>query len=144
MKIRSYIEASPLFTLADTYQKVQKTFSETLSPHEVNFNQALLLVTLLLEKEKEVTPKILARELGLSKTLLSQTLSHLEYQKLIRRKLSNQDARSFTLHLSTLGRNKAAKLVSIFDGFQKLLESKFEAEQLSQFIQNLHLIRKLN
>lgn len=126
MKINNYLSKSTIFSLFDAHQSLLKVSGPLLKTEGLSFMQSLVLIGILLEGDKEVTPKDLCSALDFSKAGISHIISKLEAKKLIKRSVKESDARGIILVLSKKGVEKANKLVKIIDHFEKQLEDQLK------------------
>lgn len=115
---------------------VQATFSAELRKYGVNFIQSLVLLTIYFEGKNKVTPMSIVRELGLSKSSVSQSLSELEGRGKIKRRMDEKDARSLCLVLTAEGKSDASKIIGIYENLEKKLE-KIGKAKLEDFTNTL-------
>ncbi len=117
---------------------VQSNFSSELKKYEINFIQSLILLTIYFEGKTKVTPMSIVRELGLSKSSVSQGLSELEGRGKIKRRMDETDARSLCLVLTADGKSDATKIIGIFENLEKKLEKigKAKLEVLTSTLKN--------
>jgi DNA-binding MarR family transcriptional regulator len=142
MKISSYTEKSPIFQMYRLHNVVQAYFSECLKSYKINFIQSLILLTIYFEGKNKITPMSLVRELGLSKSSVSQALSQLESRGWIKRRMDKEDARSLSLVLTAEGKVHATKIIAIFDGLEKKFEKlgKSRSDQLTESLKTVSSI----
>lgn len=90
--------------------KALTTFEERFEKtHQISLNEALLLCVLH-ESEKEMTPTNLAKSTDLSTSHTSKVIRILEEKKLIQRKLGHVDRRLMYFHLTEQGDRVVAHL----------------------------------
>lgn len=122
MKISSYTEKSSIFQMYRLNNTVQANFVAELKNYDVNFLQSLVLLTVYFEGKNRVTPMSIVRELGLSKSSVSQCLSELESRGKIKRRMDEKDARSLYLVLTAEGRSDSTKIIGIYENLEKKME----------------------
>jgi DNA-binding MarR family transcriptional regulator len=122
MKIKKYLQDSPIFALYEVSNVLTSSLNLQLSKEDLSFTQALVLVAILLDEKTKITPGEIANGLGISKASLSQILSNLESRGYLKRTIKEDDARSLCLSLSTLGLKKANRIVKFLDSFELDLE----------------------
>lgn len=143
MKIRKYLECSPVFALNSAYEAVVPDFNKRLKQEGVNFLQGLVLTALFFEGEKAVTPSQLASLFRTTRGNISHIISHLEYKGWVKRALDSEDARRFQIFLKAEGRKKALSLIKIYDRLQTSFEKElgvagcqkaaFQMQQIASF-----------
>ena len=124
MKIKKYLQDSPIFALYEVSNVLTSSLNLQLSKEDLSFTQALVLVAVLLDEKTKITPGEIAKGLGISKASLSQILSNLESRGFLKRTIKEDDARSLSISLSTIGLKKANRIVKFLDTFELDLEKK--------------------
>ena len=137
MKIEEYLKASPIFALFQAQQASQKYLRESLAEEGVNFLEALLLISLLMEGKNTVMPGELSKSFACSKANISKMLSRLEEDDLIERSISLEDARSFELSLSATGLMKANRLMKLVGSLELSIEKAWGAKKVGNFVAQL-------
>lgn len=124
MRIRKFLDESPLFNLVLAYNEIIGDFQKRLSAEGVHFLEALILTGLFFE-ERPARPTELAKTFHVSKSNLSHSLRSLEKKRWIERTSLDEDARAYLISLSRDGRKKAPKLIKLFDATENRLEQEF-------------------
>ncbi|HWU44350.1 MAG TPA: MarR family transcriptional regulator [Bdellovibrio sp.] len=124
MRIKKYLEQSPVFAINLAYEAIISELNRSLKQEEVNIMQALLLTALFFEESDNIKPSDLAKVFRTSRGNISHSLSHLEAKKWVRRKVHIDDARSFHIELRPEGRRKALALIKFFDKIQDRFEKE--------------------
>ncbi len=143
MKLRRYLEESPIYALNNAYEVLLSHINKVLKKEDVNFLQGLVLTALFFEEGKALTPSKLAEQFQTSRGNMSHIISHLEYKGFVKRVLNEADARQFHIELKPGGKKKALVLIKYFDKLQGAFEKALGAkacQNLSFNIQNLKLI----
>ena len=122
MKIKKYLEHSPLLALNLAYETLISSLNKKLKDQELNLLQGLVLTALFFEESSDVTPSQLADIFETSRGNMSHILSHLEYKGWIRRVVNTKDARQFQIELKPEGRKKALNLIKFYDRIQNHFE----------------------
>ena len=149
MKIKKYLQDSPIFALYEVSNVLTSSLNLQLSKEDLSFTQALVLVAVLLDEKTKITPGEIAKGLGISKASLSQILSNLESRGFLKRTIKEDDARSLCLSLSTLGLKKANRIVKFLDSFELDLEKKLnlrrefllELQEFKNYLMALNLAK---
>ena len=149
MKIKKYLQDSPIFALYEVSNVLTSSLNLQLSKEDLSFTQALVLVAVLLDEKTKITPGEIAKGLGISKASLSQILSNLESRGFLKRTIKEDDARSICLSLSTLGLKKANRIVKFLDSFELDLEKKLnlrrefllELQEFKNYLMALNLAK---
>lgn len=139
MRIKKFLDESPLFNLAVTYNEVIGDFQTRLSCEGVHFLEALILTCLFFE-EKTVRPTELAKTFQTTKSNMSHALRSLEKKGLVERNTDGGDARAYFFSLTKEGKKKCPRLIKIFDSTENRLESAFGQRKINP---HLKLFRKL-
>ncbi len=124
MKITSFTEQSPIFSIYSSYHALGEFYSRNLRALNVNFVQALIVLTLYFEGKSRITPKALVTHLGISKSSISQALSVLEDLGWVKRTMDEADARSLFILLTPEGKRHASGLIKVFDGLEREFEKR--------------------
>jgi DNA-binding MarR family transcriptional regulator len=144
MKIRQYVGKSLLFALGSGYEKIWRGFSSSLRKEEVNFLQAVILISMLFEEESEkpVTPSSLADALRTSRGNISHCISALEKGNFLKRAFDPKDARRYQLTLRPEGRRTALRLMKIIDQTESFFEKKFGEKSVQDTIDSISAFEK--
>lgn len=124
MKIKKYLEQSPIFALNAAYESVIPKLNKMMKSDQLNLLQGLVLTALLFEDKSDVNPSHLADIFQTSRGNMSHILSELEYRSYIKRVVNENDARGFKIELRAEGKKKALTLVKFFDRLQDLFEKQ--------------------
>ncbi len=132
MKIKSYLQESPVFALNSAYEAIISHINKILKNEEVNLLQGLVLTAIFFEGTKLLNPSSLAEQLKTSRGNMSHIISHLEYRGLVKRVLNTEDARQFHIELRPTGRKKALTLIKYFDQLQHCFEKELGVKNCQQ------------
>jgi DNA-binding MarR family transcriptional regulator len=143
MKIKSFTQQSPLFTVYSCHNAIQAFYAKSLKSYNVNFVQAMILLTIYFEGNSKITPSLLVNNLGISKSSVSQALSILEEDGWLKRKIDQNDARSLSLILTNEGHSRASDLISVFHGIEKTFEKKLGKSQIKNLCDSLNEIGEI-
>lgn len=145
MKISSFTQQSPLFLIYSCNISIQNLYFKGLKKHNVNFIQALIAITLYFEGKNRINPKSFIKDLGVSKSSISQAVSGLEELGWLQRKVDDNDARSIVLTLTPTGKSSASQLISIFHGIERQFEKKLGKYKMKELeVSLLELKNALN
>lgn len=139
MKIKKFLEMSPLFILYSTHAEILGGFQRRFAAEGVHFLEALVLTGLYFEQDM-VRPTELAKTFSSSKSNMSHTLRQLEKKGLIERKTADDDARAYYFSLTKSGERKIPRLIKIFDSTEKQIEDAFAGMDLNK---SLKVFRKI-
>lgn len=139
MRIKAFLEDSPLFNLALAYDEIIGDFQKRLRAEGVHFLQALVLTGIYFEK-KPVRPRELAKIFSVKKSNLSHALRGLERQGLIERQTLESDARAYLFSLTKEARRTVPRLVKLFDSTEKQIEAAFAGRRVSPGLKHFRRI----
>ncbi len=122
MKIETFLRQSPMFEISWAGRKVESHLARQLSHREVNFLEALVLVSILFEKPLTVSPSRLAEAFSTTRSNISHCISSLEAKGLLGRTVDPRDARAYRLLLKPQGKKIAIELIRALDQMQTRFE----------------------
>lgn len=137
MKINTYMNQSLLPKIQQTQRALNGLAEKILAKEKISWNEALVLVSIFHEKGKPVTPKDLGLNLGIAKVQVSQTLTKLEERGLVKRTLSQNDARSYFIELSSASKIKAKKLINSLELIDQEIETFLDKNELETILRLL-------
>jgi len=139
MKIRQYVGKSLLFAICSSYEKIWREFNTTLRKEEVNFLQAVILISMMLEErsEKAITPSSLATVLRTSRGNISHCITALDKRGFLKRAFDPSDARRYRLVLKPEGRRAALRLMKTIDQTESFFEKKFGEKNVQDTIDSI-------
>lgn len=143
MKIKKYLEQSPVFALNAVYESIIPNINKTLKSDQLNLLQGLVLTALLFENEKASTPSHLAKVFQTSRGNISHTISNLEYLGFVKRVVNPTDARGFHIELKAEGKRKALSLIKFFDQLQDIFERQLGIHSCQKIVHGLHELEKI-
>jgi len=135
MKIENYLEKSPVFSILELARLTQNKLKQELGEYDLSYYQALILVALHVEQNPTTQVKELVDSFPITKGAISQNISILESQKLVKR-VSTNDKRMTLVKISSKGIGLAQELMGVFErserSFEKILnkETQLELDQL--------------
>lgn len=144
MKLKRYLENSPIFALNASYEAVIPRLNRQLRSKNLNLLQGLVLTAILFEDQAEVTPSGLATTFRTSRGNMSHIISALEASGYVSRSVSKTDARSFQLELRAEGKRQALVLVKFFNQLQDFFESKLGVTNCEKLVQALNQLALAN
>lgn len=140
MKIKKYLEQSPLLAINLAYEVIIPSLNKKLRDQELNLLQGLVLTALFFEERTDITPSQLAEIFETSRGNMSHILSHLEYKGWVRRVVNARDARQFQIELKPEGKKKALSLIKFYDKIQNQFEKKLGTSHCQKTIQGIRLL----
>src|SRR3954454_21352696 len=111
MKIETFLEQSPLFAVNWAARKFEANVTRLLADKNLNFLEALILVSVLFEEPKRVSPSQLATVFSTTRGNISHCVSSLEAGGLLARRIDPDDARGYQLFLKPQGRKTAMQVI---------------------------------
>ena len=129
-KLEKFLNESSSMLILFTGLKIQKQLNENLREHDLNLNQALILLAIYFEPEKTIRWNNLAELFQMSKGNISHSTSALEEKKLISRKLIQGDLRGFEYQLTPKGSKLSLVLIKFFDKLETNVDQTFGLQEL--------------
>lgn len=130
MKIKKFLDVSPLFNLHIAYEEILGDFQNRLAQEGVHFLQALIMAGLFFE-ERVVRPTELAATFEAKKSNMSHALRSLEKKGWIVRETHSEDARAYFFSLTKEGKKKVSRLIKIFDSIEDKIEAAPAGKKVS-------------
>lgn len=124
MKIKKYLQESPIFALNSAYEAIIPKLNRQLKADKLNLLQGLVLTALFFEDRNDIRPSELAEIFQTSRGNMSHMLSDLEYHGFVKRVVHEKDARQFRIELKAEGKKKALSLIRFYDQLQNLFEKE--------------------
>ena len=143
MKIKKYLQQSPIFALNAAYEAIIPKLNKKMKEDRINLLQGLVLTALLFEERADISPSYLAEIFQTSRGNMSHILSDLEYHGYIKRVVSEKDARVFRIELKSEGKKKALSLIKFYDHLQNLFEKNMGASNCQKTVEGLHTITEM-
>lgn len=143
MKIKKYLQQSPIFALNTAYESVIPKLNKQMKSDQLNLLQGLVLTALLFEERSDINPSYLALIFQTSRGNMSHILSDLEYRGYVKRVVSDKDARGFNIELKTEGKKKALTLIKFYDRLQNLFEKNLGLNNCQKTVDGLHMISEV-
>lgn len=143
MKIKKYLQQSPVFAINAAYEAVIPKVNKQLKADQLNLLQGLVLTALFFEDSSDVNPSKLAEIFQTSRGNMSHILSELEYRGYIKRVVNEKDARGFKIELKSEGRKKALTLIKFYDRLQEMFEKNLGVGNCQKTIDGIYAISKL-
>jgi DNA-binding MarR family transcriptional regulator len=140
MKIKKYLEQSPVFSINAAYERIIPRLNRQLKEENLNLLQGLVLTALFFEQQKEVSPSQLADLFQTSRGNMSHILSHLEAKGWVKRVVHDKDARQFQIELKADGRKKALSLIRFYDQLQESFEKELGVQDCQRIVKGLQAV----
>ncbi|MEK6773349.1 MAG: MarR family winged helix-turn-helix transcriptional regulator [Bdellovibrionota bacterium] len=138
MKIKKYLQQSPIFALNAAYETIVPKLNKKMKVDQLNLLQGLVLTALFFEERNDVTPSQLAEIFQTSRGNMSHIISDLEYQGYIKRVVNDKDARQFKIELRADGRKKALASIRFYDRLQELFEKNLGVTNCQRTVEGIH------
>lgn len=142
MKMNRYLAESPAFAINLAYENVISSINKSLKIEGLNLMQGLVLTAIFFEGDALLTPSVLAQNFQTSRGNISHIISHLEYKGLVKRLVSEKDARKFNIELRPSGKKKAISLIKYFDELQNTFEKKLGLKFCQQTTAGIHEFKR--
>jgi DNA-binding MarR family transcriptional regulator len=138
MRIKKFLEESPLFNLSAAHEEILGGFQRRLGQEGVHFLQALVLTGLFFEG-KPARPTELARCFCVAKSNMSHALRGLERRGWVQRSTAPGDARAYFFSLTREGKRKVPKLIQLFDRTEEQIESLLPGKKMIQLLKDFRI-----
>lgn len=142
LKIQSYIQKSLFFALLSSGENLITKLHQNLKKEGLNFSQSLVLIAIMFE-EDGLKPSELAETICMTKSNTSHCLNELLKHAFIERKMHRLDKRSYMIHITKSGRDKALKLIEIIDKFEIKIENHFGKEKTNNITLQIHELKTI-
>jgi DNA-binding MarR family transcriptional regulator len=140
MKIQSFLRQSPLIAVIQAARVLDSELTKLLKDKGLNLSTALVLVSILFEEPKNVSPSHLAAALSMTRGNISHSIASLEAGGLLARQLDPEDARAHHLTLKPQGKKVGMQVVRILHQMQTSFEKSIGSAQIKELI---HLLRRI-
>lgn len=132
MKIDRFLKLNSAAAVVISAREIGRAFNGEFGNIGMTIDDCLILTSLYFEKDRSSRPSALAATFKESKSNTSHIVSRLEAKRLVRRSSLVGDRRGSVITLTSQGEKLALKLIKIFDGIQKRLESANGGEQKTE------------
>lgn len=143
MRIKNYLEESPLFAITKAARVLETSLNRALRGEELTFLQGLVLVAVLFEEPEMASPSQLADSFSMTRGNMSHCLSSLEALGLVKRQIDADDARAFRISIRPEGKRRAMRLIRTFNGLQNRMEREFGKRSVRQTLASIARIETL-
>ncbi len=138
MKIQAFLTESPLVAVVWTARRLEAQ----LKDRSLNLSTGLVLVSILFEEPRPVTPSQLAAVLSMKRANMSHLIASLEADGLVARRIDPEDARAHHLVLRPQGKKVAMQVVRVLHQMQTLFEKRVGPAQIRKLIELLREIEQ--
>jgi DNA-binding MarR family transcriptional regulator len=143
MRIRTFLDQSPMFAVNRAARRFDALAAKTLQPDGLNFLEGLVLAALFFEAPQAIKPSQLAETFGTSRGNVSHCVSSLEAKGLLSRKIDPADARAYQLLLKPQGRRAALRVISTFEKLQREFEREIGKSTLAETLRTIRRMEEL-
>jgi DNA-binding MarR family transcriptional regulator len=105
--------------------------------------EALMLAAIFFEAQGGIKPSDLAQTFQTTRGNVSHCVSSLEAKGLVRRRIDEEDARSFRLALQPMGKRRAARVAGILDRMQTHFEENVGVATLTGMLEQMRAMEEL-
>jgi DNA-binding MarR family transcriptional regulator len=143
MRIEKFLEQSPVFQASRFARRMEASLNMILRDEGLTLFEALMLAAIFFEEKGGIKPSDLAETFQTTRGNVSHCVSSLEAKGLVRRRIDEEDARSFRLVLQPVGRRRAARVAGIFDRMQTHFEEKMGVAKLAGMLEQMRAVEVL-
>jgi DNA-binding MarR family transcriptional regulator len=143
MRIEKFLEQSPVFQASRFARRMEASLNMILRDEGLTLFEALMLAAIFFEEKGGIKPSDLAETFQTTRGNVSHCVSSLEAKGLVRRRIDEEDARSFRLVLQPVGKRRAARVAGIFDRMQTHFEEKMGVTKLAGMLEQMRAVEVL-
>ena len=143
MRIETFLDQSPVFQASRFARRMEASLNMILRDEGLTLFEALMLAAIFFEEKGGIKPSDLAETFQTTRGNVSHCVSSLEAKGLVRRRIDEEDARSFRLVLQPVGRRRAARVAGIFDRMQTHFEEKMGVAKLAGMLEQMRAVEVL-
>jgi DNA-binding MarR family transcriptional regulator len=143
MRIETFLEQSPVFQASRFARRMEASLNMILRDEGLTLFEALMLAAIFFEEKGGIKPSDLAETFQTTRGNVSHCVSSLEAKGLVRRRIDEEDARSFRLVLQPVGKRRAARVAGIFDRMQTHFEEKMGVTKLAGMLEQMRAVEVL-
>ena len=143
MRIEAFLEQSPVFQASRVARRMEASLNVILRDEGLTLFEALMLAAIFFEEKGGIKPSELAETFQTTRGNVSHCVSSLEAKGLVRRRIDEEDARSFRLVLQPVGKRRAARVAGIFDRMQTHFEEKMGVAKLAGMLEQMRAVEVL-
>ena len=143
MRIEAFLRQSPIFQASRIARRMEISLNAILRDERLTLFEALMLAAIFFEEKGGIKPSDLAETFQTTRGNVSHCVSSLEAKGLVRRRIDEEDARSFRLVLQPVGKRRAARVAGIFDRMQTHFEEKMGVTKLAGMLEQMRAVEVL-
>jgi DNA-binding MarR family transcriptional regulator len=143
MRIEAFLRQSPIFQVSRIARRMEVALNVILRDEDLTLFEALMLAAIFFEAQGGIKPSDLAETFQTTRGNVSHCVSSLEAKGLVRRRIDEDDARSFRLVLQPMGKRRAARVAGIFDRMQTHFEKNVGVTKLAVMLEQMRAVEEL-
>jgi DNA-binding MarR family transcriptional regulator len=143
LRIAAFLQQSPIFQASRIARRMEVALNVILRDEGLTLFEALMLAAIFFEAQGGIKPSDLAETFQTTRGNVSHCVSSLEAKGLVRRRIDEDDARSFRLVLQPVGKRKAARVAGIFDRMQARFEENVGVAKLAGMLEQMRAVEEL-
>ena len=143
MRIEAFLEQSPVFQASRVARRMEASLNLILRDEGLTLFEALMMAAIFFEEKGGIKPSELAETFQTTRGNVSHCVSSLEAKGVVRRRIDEEDARSFRLVLQPVGKRRAARVAGIFDRMQTHFEEKMGVTKLAGMLEQMRAVEVL-
>lgn len=143
LRIEAFLRQSPIFQASRIARRMEISLNGILRDESLTLFEALVLAAIFFEEKGGIKPSELAETFQTTRGNVSHCVSSLEAKGLVRRRIDEDDARSFRLVLQPMGKRRAARVAGIFDRMQTHFEENMGVVKLAGMLEQMRAVEEL-
>jgi DNA-binding MarR family transcriptional regulator len=143
MRIDAFLQQSPMFAVNRAARRFESLTTQVLAADGLGFLEGLILAAIFFEAPRPVKPSQLAEIFGTTRGNVSHSVSSLEGNGLLMRKIDPEDARAYLLTLKPQGKRCAVRVIGVFDKLQNEFEQEIGKSALAEMLKSLRKLESL-
>jgi DNA-binding MarR family transcriptional regulator len=143
LRIERFLQQSPIFQVSRSARRIEVALNVILRDEGLTLFEALMLAAIFFEAQGGIKPSDLAETFQTTRGNVSHCVSSLEAKGLVRRRIDEDDARSFRLVLQPMGKRRAARVAGIFDRMQTQFEENVGVAKLTGMLEQMRAVEAL-
>jgi len=143
MRIDAFLQQSPMFAVNRAARRFESLTTQVLAADGLGFLEGLILAAIFFEAPRPVKPSQLAEIFGTTRGNVSHSVSSLECNGLLMRKIDPEDARAYLLTLKPQGKRCAVRVIGVFDKLQNEFEQEIGKSALAEMLKSLRKLESL-
>jgi len=132
-----------MFAVNRAARRFESLTTQVLAADGLGFLEGLILAAIFFEAPRPVKPSQLAEIFGTTRGNVSHSVSSLEGNGLLMRKIDPEDARAYLLTLKPQGKRCAVRVIGVFDKLQNEFEQEIGKSALAEMLKSLRKLESL-